>query len=79
MIKDKFGEITQGIRPVPKIPEADELIIKIQATAINGLDWKIPKFGSVVEEYPTVLGYDVAGEVMAVGKSASKFDLGDRV
>ncbi|KAM0433869.1 hypothetical protein ACHAPT_003812 [Fusarium lateritium] len=56
-----------------------EVAIKITATAINPVDWKIRDYGAFVKEWPTVLGSDAAGEVVALGPDTSRLSVGDRV
>lgn len=58
---------------------ADEVGIKITATAINPVDWKIRDSGYFLSEYPAVLGSDAAGEIVAVGSNVSTLSIGDRV
>jgi NADPH:quinone reductase-like Zn-dependent oxidoreductase len=72
-----------GDVPVQK-PQAGEILIKIHATTLNPLDWKIPKFGIFMDIYPfdkhpVVLGHDIAGEVVEIGEGVTDFKVGDRV
>ena len=49
---------------------------------MNPVDWKIQKHGWFVNEYPAVLGTDIAGEVVELGEGVSESGLvgvGDRV
>jgi NADPH:quinone reductase-like Zn-dependent oxidoreductase len=57
----------------------DEVIIKITATAINPVDWKIRDSGYFLKTFPAVLGSDAAGEIVSVGNGISDFAVGDRV
>lgn len=60
----------------------NEIAIKITATAINPVDWKIRDYGLFLApnwQYPAILGSDGSGTVAAVGKEVSGFDVGDRV
>lgn len=64
--------------------EPGEVAIKITATAINPVDWKIRDQGILIgtdpAKFPAVLGSDAAGEVVAVGAGAEdRFSVGDRV
>lgn len=59
-----------------------EIAIKIAATAINPVDWKLRDYGLFLVpnwQYPAILGSDGSGTVAAVGKDVSDFSVGDRV
>ncbi|KAK7911272.1 hypothetical protein PG985_013753 [Apiospora marii] len=62
-------------------PGPGELLIKVKAVAINPVDWKIQDYGAFISEWPTVLGEDLAGEVMEVGRGDAEqtYQPGDRV
>lgn len=59
--------------------EPKEIGIKITATAINPVDWKIRDYNAFLSEYPAVLGSDAAGVVAATGSDVKDFQVGDRV
>jgi NADPH:quinone reductase-like Zn-dependent oxidoreductase len=66
---------------LPK-PQADEVLVRVRAAAINPLDWKIREgqlrlFLRVA--FPYVLGSDIAGEVVDTGSADSGFKRGDDV
>ncbi|KAJ3558339.1 hypothetical protein NP233_g11527 [Leucocoprinus birnbaumii] len=77
-LTQKHGEFALGTRPIPQAGEG-EVLVKIRAAALNPVDWKIQKWGFLIEEYPAVLGSDIAGDVISVGKNVTKFSIGDRV
>jgi L-iditol 2-dehydrogenase len=61
--------------PVPTITD-DQLLVKIQSSGICGSD--------VMEWYrlknaPRVLGHEIAGDIVKVGKNVKKYTVGDRV
>ncbi|POS70797.1 TOXD [Diaporthe helianthi] len=56
-----------------------EVAIRVTATAINPVDWKIRDQGILYTKYPAVLGSDAAGEIAALGSGVSSFSKGDRV
>jgi len=66
---------------VPKI-NADDILVKVKAAAINPVDWKIRE--GYLQEFipytlPVTLGWDVAGIVTEVGESVTNFQVGDEV
>lgn len=72
----KIGDRTLGeLKP-------DEIAIKVAATAMNPVDWKLRDYGLFLVpnwEYPVILGSDGSGSVAAVGKNVSDFSVGERV
>lgn len=65
-------------RPVPT-PGPKDLLIKITATALNPVDWKIQLLGYFVKDFPYVGGTDAAGIVEEVGSEVTNFAKGDKV
>ncbi|RDW57030.1 putative NADPH:quinone reductase [Coleophoma cylindrospora] len=59
--------------------ESGEVAIKIHATAINPVDWKMRDHNVFMDEFPAVLGSDAAGVIEAVGPDVTGFAVGDRV
>ena len=58
----------------------NELLVRVAATSINPVDYKIRRAGSWANVHPpAVIGYDVAGVVEAVGTGVKKFKKGDAV
>jgi NADPH:quinone reductase-like Zn-dependent oxidoreductase len=64
--------------PMPKAGPG-EIVVKNAAIAINPLDWHMQDVGVFVQQWPTILGCDVAGEVYEVGPDEKRFRKGDRV
>ncbi|KAL2429639.1 Dehydrogenase orf1 [Exophiala dermatitidis] len=64
-------------------PDTDELVIRARAVAINPADVAIQAKGLLLasdDDYPAILGCDVAGDVVEVHPSlADAFQTGDRV
>ena len=61
---------------------AHEIVVKAGAVAINPLDYFKQDMGEFLFswiKYPTILGEDVAGEVVEVGTAVTRFKVGDRV
>lgn len=67
--------------PTPE-PRDDEVLVRVYAASVNQLDAKLRdgEFKLVLPyRLPTVLGHDVAGEVVKVGRSVRQFKVGDAV
>lgn len=60
-------------------PETHEILIRNRAIAINPIDGSLQRFAWLPLQYPTILGQDVAGEVLATGSAVTSFKPGDRV
>lgn len=61
---------------------AGEVAVKITATAINPVDWKIRDYKVFIKDYPAVLGSDAAGTIAAIGPEVNPdlaLNVGDRV
>lgn len=64
--------------PVP-VPGAEDLLVRVEAIAVNPVDTKVRAPKPAVESSPKVLGWDVAGVVEAVGERVEGFAVGDEV
>jgi len=64
--------------PVPSFKD-DEVLIKVAASSVNPVDWKIlsGKIGPV--QAGIVPGFDCSGVVVAVGAAVTRFKVGDEV
>ncbi|KAL8778887.1 MAG: hypothetical protein Q9213_007202 [Squamulea squamosa] len=61
------------------LPGDNEILIKNASLAINPADWVFQALAIFPLQYPTILGADIAGEVVEVGNGVSRFRKGDRV
>ncbi len=77
-IESKQGPFVLGTRDIPTPPK-DEVLIKVIATALNPVDWKIQVYGAFVQDYPAIVGTDIAGEIEAVGEDVQGWKKGDKV
>lgn len=80
-INAKGQPFTVAAAPMPQ-PDAGEVLVRNRALALNPFDGVVQTLGSMVTPwvtYPAILGSDVAGEVVAVGASVTRFKAGDRV
>lgn len=70
-----------GEQPTPE-PQADELLVRVHASSINPVDWKIRQGDLKLVSgfrFPQIPGRDVAGVVARVGAQVTGFRPGDRV
>lgn len=69
---------------MPEI-KADEVLIETKAISINPVDVKVRLMDEAItmilgtEDRPVILGWDIAGIVVAVGEAVSGFEVGDKV
>ncbi|KAM6490695.1 GroES (chaperonin 10)-like protein [Amanita muscaria] len=78
LLEAKFGNFAVHTVDVPK-PGVGEVLVKVHSVALNPVDWKIQKYGALVEYFPAVLGLDIAGDVAEVGEGVTGVSVGDRV
>ena len=84
MILDRYGKkgrMRLGELPEPKLDE-NEVLVQVHAAGVNPLDALIKsgEFQMLLPyRFPLVLGHDVAGIVVRVGKRVKKFKPGDKV
>ncbi|WZH38454.1 MAG: zinc-binding alcohol dehydrogenase family protein [Microbacterium enclense] len=75
------ARLTVSTVPTPE-PAADEVLVRVGAVAVNPVDWVIQGTSRITYRWlrtPAVLGSDVAGEVIALGSSVTRFRVGERV
>ncbi len=67
---------------------ANGVLVRIRATSVNAGDWHLMRgdpfltrlmFGGILKPKIQILGFDIAGEVEAVGKDVTEFQVGDEV
>ncbi|KAL9090385.1 MAG: hypothetical protein Q9159_002012 [Coniocarpon cinnabarinum] len=69
-----------SVGPAPmRTPDPNEVVVRVHAVSINPVDAFIQSMGVIVQDYPYILGTDVAGVITAVGSSVTNFKVGDRV
>ncbi len=80
----RYGDVDAlELRDVPEPqPGRGSVKLRIAASSLNPIDWKI-RSGATKDwfktEFPTILGYDAAGEVVELGAEVSGFAIGDKV
>ncbi len=68
--KTKSGKVLEFKDLEQPIPKDNEVVLRVRAASVNPLDWRMKNARP---------GVDVAGEVVAIGKSVTQFNLGDAV
>ncbi len=90
IVYNKYGSpdvlhLEEVEKPTPK---DDEVLVKVQAAAVNDWDWALMRGIPYVSRMENglfkpkkfkILGFDIAGQVEAVGKDVVKFKAGDEV
>jgi NADPH:quinone reductase-like Zn-dependent oxidoreductase len=83
-VAERYGSADViAIRDIPDpAPRPHQVRVRVRASSLNPIDAKL-RSGSLRPflqlRFPAVLGYDVAGEVEAVGTKTEGFKLGERV
>ncbi|KAL9081887.1 MAG: hypothetical protein Q9159_006937 [Coniocarpon cinnabarinum] len=76
--REKAHPFTVKEAPYPN-PTPEEVVVKSFAAAVNQIDWKLQRYAYFPLKYPTIIGVDVAGEVVEVGSAVTNLKKGDRV
>ncbi|KAJ3545778.1 hypothetical protein NMY22_g2300 [Coprinellus aureogranulatus] len=79
LLEQKFGELILAPDFPVSEPADGEVLVQVKAAALNPADWKIQKYGLIVDTFPAVLGVDIAGEIVETGKGVTGLAVGDRV
>lgn len=80
-LRTRFSGLEVGAAPVPE-PGDTEVVVRNRAVAVNPIDIipAVPRwFVLPWLHYPAVIGSDIAGEVVAVGRAVTKVRVGERV
>lgn len=77
-VLEELGKFS--VKPVPTpVPDDDSILVKVRACAVCGSDLRIYRSGNSRVKMPQILGHEMAGEVVQVGKNVTKFSVGDKV
>ncbi|MFF7188870.1 zinc-binding alcohol dehydrogenase family protein [Streptomyces sp. NPDC008222] len=77
--KDRAGLPLEAVRvPVPQ-PADEQVLIRIAASSLNPLEYKLADLNFMGRTPPVILGLDLAGVVVAVGPGVSDVAVGDAV
>jgi len=84
MVIDRFGgsEVMRWTEVPTPSPAPGEVLIRIHATSVNPVEWKIREGGLAKLfpcTFPLILGWDAAGTIAALGEGVTTFAIGERV
>lgn len=84
VVLEEFGDVNKLQIEEVEDPEIGhgEVLVRVRATSINPIDWKIRRGDSKGRnpvELPAILGRDLAGEVERMGPGVTGFSKGQRV
>ena len=77
--KNRAGLPLEAVRVVVPRPEADQVLIRVAASSLNPLEYKLADLNFLGRTPPVVLGLDHAGGVVAVGHGVGSVAVGDAV
>lgn len=80
-VMTQLGKIVIEDRPEP-VPGSKEAVVRIEAVGVCGSDtayYKTGRIGDYVVDGPIILGHEVSGQVVAIGREVGNVAVGDRV
>jgi len=78
VVKEFGGPLITEDVPIPQ-PNADEVLIRVKACAVDQFDLTIRDGKFPTAKTPIILGHEIAGVVESVGSNVDNFQAGDRV
>jgi 2-desacetyl-2-hydroxyethyl bacteriochlorophyllide A dehydrogenase len=84
VVFDRYGSVEElQYREIEKpIAKSNELLVRVRASSVNPVDWKVRQ-GHVQLlsgfNFPKIVGSDISGVVVEVGRDVTKFQPGDEV
>lgn len=84
VVIEEYGHADQLKESKVTLPELGEhqVLVKVKATSVNPIDWKLRE-GYLAQmmpwDFPIILGWDVAGEIVEVGTAVADWQVGQAV
>lgn len=84
VVIEEYGHADQLKESKVTLPELGEhqVLVKVKATSVNPIDWKLRE-GYLAQmmpwDFPIILGWDVAGEIVEVGPAVTDWQVGQAV
>src|ERR1700744_5284362 len=75
--RDRAGLPLEAVRVPVRRPAADQVLIRVAASSLNPLEYKLADLNFMGRTPPVVLGLDLAGVVVAVGDGVTGLAAGD--
>ena len=77
--RDRAGLPLEAVRVPVRQPAADQVLIRVAASSLNPLEYKLADLNFMGRTPPVVLGLDLAGVVVAIGDGVNGVAVGDAV
>jgi NADPH:quinone reductase-like Zn-dependent oxidoreductase len=77
--RDRAGLPLEAVRVPVRRPAPDQVLIRVAASSLNPLEYKLAELNFLGRTPPVVLGLDLAGIVVAKGSAVSGIAVGDAV
>lgn len=77
-LESSGGKFAVKTKSVPA-PGPGDVLVKVEAAALNPVDWKIQAYKLDFLAFPAVLGTDAAGTVEDVGEGVTSLKKGDKM
>ena len=84
VVFDRYGsvEVLQYRELSKPIAKSNELLVRVRASSVNPVDWKIRQGHLQLLtgfNFPRIVGSDISGVVVEVGREVTKFQPGDEI
>lgn len=84
VVIEEYGHADQLKESTVTLPQLGEhqVVVKVAATSVNPIDWKLRE-GYLAQmmpwNFPIILGWDVAGEIVEIGSAVTDWKVGQKV